>query len=204
MGYQNIAKKDISTHDIGNQFIFAGPLNLNRETRQASTIMGSDILLGEKDFDALFVLAMNEGEYITFERLHKASWGKSKATESLDNATAALEKLVQQINSAGDEFMWIEHTPEMGYRFKTNWGKNPHTQKVPEISITDNSTKVPEKPRLMTLAAILTGAGSLAAAVMLTLLLLYSTGIMTPQEAEPLYIEVEDPNIPLAAPENVD
>jgi len=222
MEHQNSPNSSTTLQDNAKEqmYVFAGPLNLNRKTRKASTIMGSDIVLGEKDFDALFTLALNEGKYMTFEQLHKASWGKSEATESLEFATTALENLVQQINSTGDEFMWIENTPEMGYRLKTSWGQNRIAQKaqkaseinvpkdivsintketiITEISKTNNSTKVLKKPRVMTLTTLLAGAGSIAAAIMLVLLLLYSTGVITPQETGPLYIEVEDPRVPLA------
>ena len=86
--------------------------------------MGSDIVLGENDFEALFLLALNEGKYVTFQSLYEAAWGKSESTDSLDFASSALENLIKQINRTGDGFMWIEHSPEMGYRFKTAWGHN--------------------------------------------------------------------------------
>lgn len=109
-------------------YIFAGPLNLNRLTKEATTVTGSDITLGDNDFEALFYLALNEGKYVTFEQLYEAAWGKSEETGCPKAASSALEDLVQEINRTGDEFMWIEHRPEMGYRFKTRWGHNWSTQ----------------------------------------------------------------------------
>jgi len=110
------------------QYIFAGPLNLNRSTKAAGTVMGSDIVLGENDFEALFLLALNEGKHLTFEQLYEAAWGNSEEAANLDLANSALNDLMQLINRIGDGFMWIEHTPELGYIFKTRWGHNWRTQ----------------------------------------------------------------------------
>ena len=218
-------------HDYSfeQKYIFAGPLNLNFMTKKASTAMGSEILLGENDFEALYLLATNEGEYRTFQQLYEVAWGKSETTDSLDFASAALENLVLQINNVGDDFMWIEFTQGEGYTFKTRWGHNWNSQgskssyiprKTKAYTVTpiikiDNASQetqaAPEtaqtpdkkqKSRKSPIISILAGVGALAATIALVLVLLYSTGIMTPQEAEPAHIEIEDPNTPLASPDS--
>jgi len=216
MERQNSIKCETETHDngIGQKYIFAGPLNLNKMQRQASTVMGGDIVLGQNDFEALYMLATNEDAHLTFQQIYEASWGKEEATDSLDYASSALENLILQVNQIGDEFMWIEHTPGLGYKFKTRWGRKWRGSDITATNIPDNiesfktaenSIQEQRKPsRVLLMGTLIAGAGSLVAAVMLVLLLLYSTGVITPPEAAPLYIEVEDQSIPLAAPNIVD
>ena len=120
---QNYRKCDKAMQEMENKYIFAGPLNLNKMQKEASTVMGSDIVLGQNDFDALYLLATNEDRHISFQQIYEASWGRDKETDCLDYASKALENLIQQINRAGDDFMWIDYTSGLGYRFKTRWGR---------------------------------------------------------------------------------
>ena len=92
-----------------NKQYFVGPLNINRQTRQADTVMGTKLLLGENEFDALDKLAEHEGEIFTLEQLNAAH--------------EELGSLMKQVNSKGEGFMWIEYEPEAGYVFKTRWGR---------------------------------------------------------------------------------
>ena len=236
---------DSNVYNYTSQMYFVGPLNIDRTTRQASTIMRVDITLGENDFEALDMLASGEGEYFTFEQLYEAAWGNYETTKSIDYATAALDSLVLQINNVGNNFMWIEHTRDKGYIFKTKWGRkwDKHYDtsgyspiKIKTFTVTPKSTKAsvstqthadkettektqetaseqeqkstqshistqakPSMKRRFKPSAktLLKGAGAIAAVIILMLILLYSTGVLSPQAVEPYYIEVDDPNIPL-------
>jgi len=116
MELQNSTEKD-------QKYFFAGPLNLDKMTRQASTVIGGSIVLGEGDFEALYTLAKNEGEFLTFQQLFEASWGRV-TTNNIETSLKALQNLVQQVNGINEDLMKIEHAPEQGYRFITHWGHN--------------------------------------------------------------------------------
>jgi len=201
----------------GNNKYFAGPLNLNKKTGQATTVMGVELVLGEGDFEALDLFVSNEGRYLTFQQLYEAAWGKSEATDSIDFAAAALENLILHVNNVGEEFMWIDHAPGLGYALQTSWGNDWHkhggvklyTPSKPShythTAIADESPheheQKPIRPLPLTIAA---AAGVLMAAVIMVFLLLARTGMIAPAEAEPTYIELEDPRVPLGAPERED
>ena len=183
-------------HDREQNYIFAGPLNLNKMMRQASTVMSGTIALAGNDFEALYMLAANEGKYLTLQQINEASWNTETAAETL-------EKLVEQINSINEEFMWIEHTPGKGYKFDTRWGQNwkRNTAATNVVNITDTAATAVkrQKPSIKTL---ITGAGALVAIIMLALLyILHTAGVIAPREPGPVYIEtdieIEEPAIPL-------
>ena len=189
---------------------FAGPLNLNKETRRATTVMGLELVLGENDFEALDLFVTNVGKYLTFQQLYDAAWGRSESTKSLTFASAALDNLVLHINNVGDEFMWIEQTPGLGYVFYTCWGNDWNKQsgikvytpsKAKPSAIVAKNTRKPRSPVPM---AFIVGASTIAAAIVIVFLLLIRTGVITPTEAEPIHIEMEDPAVPLAPPDNLE
>ena len=103
---------------------FIGPLNLNRQTKQADTAIGKPLSINDREFDALDMLALRESEVFSFEQLYSAVWEKSGC--KLDRATALSEliHLMEQVSLAGDGFMWIEHKPDAGYAFRTRWAHN--------------------------------------------------------------------------------
>ena len=103
---------------------FTGPLNLNRKTKQADTVMGTKLPLVENEFEALDLLAAREDVTLTFEQLYTAVWDEGDGTDNRDAAHVGLDNLIYQVNSAGEGFMWIEHKPETGYVFRTRWGHN--------------------------------------------------------------------------------
>ncbi|MCL1895837.1 MAG: hypothetical protein FWG03_04750 [Clostridiales bacterium] len=111
---------------------FAGPLNLNRLAREATTVMGARLELDENEFAALDLLVAREGEDVPFEEICQTVWktGGERATTpgSRRAALAGLENLVRQVGVAGEGFMWIECEPGALYSFHTNWGHNWHRQ----------------------------------------------------------------------------
>ena len=188
----------------------AGPLNINRQIKLVKTVMGTDIILGDHDFEALDLLVSNENEYLSFQQLYEASWSKSPSTDSIDYAFSALNNIMIQINNAGEDFMWIENKPGAGYAFKTRWGQtwrnnnaNANSETLLTDSLNNTENKREYEKRRLTKTTLLTGAGTLVAAIILVLVVLYTTGVITPTTAEPLYIDeidIEDPNTPLAGP----
>jgi len=172
-----------------NKYLCIGPLNLNITKREASTIKGYNIVLEGKDFEVLCLLAENEGKYLTFKELCEE-----------DYSLSALESLIAQINEIGDKFMWIKHEPEQGYMFETRWGKQwnqnvENTEKATVQSIV--------KSNIITITSLIRGAGLIAAAITLVLMFLYSIGVFSPTNTEPIYIdseiEIEGQKVPLAA-----
>ena len=106
----------------GNYFV--GPLNLDRMTRQAVTAMGTELALDENEFNALDMLASKEDQYLSFHQLYEAIWGDPESQIDESAARESFTNLVNQVNKAGGEFMWIEHVPELGYKLRTRWGNN--------------------------------------------------------------------------------
>jgi len=110
---------------------FAGPLNLNRETRQADTVLGTELVLDANAFDVLDILASQEGESFTFEQLFETVW-ENPDTGDREAALIILNNLIGQISFAGKGFMWIDHKPDNGYTFRTKWGHNKQMWQCPE------------------------------------------------------------------------
>ena len=104
---------------------FAGPLNLNRKTKQATTVTGIELKLDTDEFNALDILAAQEGEIITFERLYEAVWNVGNGSRGRCAALTKLEKLmvilIRKVDETGEGLMWIEYKPETGYCFQTSW-----------------------------------------------------------------------------------
>jgi len=109
---------------------FSGPLNLYREKKSADTVMGTELILDDKEFDALDMLVAREGEPITFEQIYEAVWDDPDYVDGRDAARAAMWNLIEQVSSAGKGFMRIEYTPEVGYTFRTHWGHNWQTERL--------------------------------------------------------------------------
>ena len=170
----------------------AGPLNLNRQTRQAHTVMGAELPLDGKSFDALFMLASHEGEPQTLEQLCSAIWdgdGSAAASSSLNN-------LAEQVNTAGQGFMWIEFDPGSGYTFRTRWANHwRRRSKLLPIPDADNPrfTTLPGRRR-RPIVPLLAGAVAIAAAVTASLVL---PGLLTRDET----VVFEDSPPPLADPQ---
>ena len=202
----------------------AGPLNLNRQMKQASTVMGTELSLSAREFNALEMLVRKEDEYLTFDELYSSVWKRSVNPDNIKDARISLDNLLTQVCANGEGFMWIEYEPEAGFRFKTHWGKNwdssvrtdmppiAFVQEANSVDGTDgidyiNDTTEPvrihrvrliqqlRKPRIV---AVTAGLGALAAAIILMLLFLFNSPLINPAEADPVYIEMEDPSVPLA------
>ena len=97
-------------------YICAGPLTLCRQERLANTVMGTELSLEDKAFDALDILASREGETLTLNQLATDIWDGDSEAAWLD-----LSKLAEQVNSAGLGFMQLDYSETTGYTFKTHW-----------------------------------------------------------------------------------
>jgi len=133
----------------------AGPLNLDRTAKKADTTLGAQLVLSDKEFDALDVLATREGQTVAFEELFKIVWKGSNDHEIRADARETLKKLTAKIQQAGDGFMWIEVSRGEGYTFRTKWGQSWHNikpdyteQATPEKAEINGSEVLanPEKP----------------------------------------------------------
>jgi len=191
-------KSNIKEHINTSHYYIAGPLNLDREQKKASTVMGGNLGLDGNEFDALYMLATNEGKYLSYQQIANASKGIKSET--------AIKKLVEQINTAGDSFMWIEFEQGSGYMFKTSWGRNWSESKNTNDSVNsitekvNASTEKKGKSNKTSLKTFVSGAGALAAIILLALFTLLITGVIAPTSPDPVYIEaeLEEREIPLA------
>jgi len=115
---------NIKNSDRLDNLLLIGPLILDRQTKQATTSLGAKLYIDRNEFDALELLATREGEPLSYEQLYSAVWGEDDSPNSRDAPPLKLEHLIQQVDSAGRGFMWIEHKPEVGYIFHTRWAKD--------------------------------------------------------------------------------
>ena len=113
---------------------FVGPLNLNRRTKQATTVMGLKLSLCADEFDALDILAAREDEPMTFDLLYSEVWGARDGSYKRESAYQMLNNLVRKVKDAGAGFMWIEYEAESGYTFRTHWSHNWQSSKAKAIS----------------------------------------------------------------------
>jgi DNA-binding winged helix-turn-helix (wHTH) protein len=119
-------KKNSNNISNGNNITLycVGPLNIDRQTKLATTSMGAELLLSPDEFEALDILAAREGEPLTFEQLYRLVWGGTDSSCNIELARFRLNNLMVQVREAGEGFMWIEYVPERGYTFRTRWGHN--------------------------------------------------------------------------------
>jgi len=186
----------------------AGPLNINRSAKIAGTVMGAELILDDTEFDVLDILASREGEYVTFDELYKAIWESSENRDGKEIARTIIDDLIKKVSIDGYGFMWIDYSPEAGYIFKTHWGYNWNSQNgkrslEPDSgSIEDDVTpiKIIVRRRFRS-AEYIAGIGAIAAGIILMLLFLFNSPILNTPDAEPLYLVLEDADIPLGLPD---
>jgi len=103
---------------------FVGPLNIDKQSRMVSTVMGCELNLGGNEFDALDMLATRENEPLSFEQLYSALWDMGDGKNCREMARMELNHLIKTVNMAGNGFMWIEKTADLFYIFHTRWSHN--------------------------------------------------------------------------------
>ena len=186
----------------------AGPLYIYRAGKKAGTVMGAELILDDNEFDVLDILASREGEYVSFDELYKMIWGSTESRDSKETARITIDDLIKKVSLDGYGFMWIDYSPEAGYIFKTHWGYNWNpkggtgSDELEEGSIDDGETPIKIIVRRRSRSAeYIAGIGAIAAAIILMLLFLFNSPILDPPDVEPLFLELEDTNIPLAQPD---
>jgi len=186
----------------------AGPLYIYRAAKKAGTVMGAELILDDKEFDVLDILASREDEYVSFDELYEEIWGLSENRDFMETALTMIDDLIKKVSIDGYGFMWIEYLPDAGYIFKTHWGYNWNPQGTISSYELDNGSheddaapvKIIVRRRSRSLEYI-AGIGAIAAGIILMLLLLFNSPFLNPPDVEPLFLEIEDINIPLAQPD---
>jgi len=188
-----------------------GPLNLNKLAKRACTAMGVELFLDEKMFDVLDMLASRVGDYFTPEELCEEVYGGSQTHGGRELAHESADNLLKLVGAAGHGFMWIEYLPESGYAFKTHWGHNWKTQSTPVMQVSADEPTADELTAAILnfkkrqgryrppLVALVAGAVTVAAAIILAVLFLLNAPILQPADVAPAYAEFEDPRVPLAS-----
>jgi len=186
----------------------AGPLDINRSAKKASTVMGAELILDDNEFGVLDMLASREGEYVTFDELYKANWELSESHDGKETARTIINVLIKKVSIDGYGFMWIDYFPEAGYIFKTHWGDNWNLQSKTRsrehdkgpIEDVRTSQRVTARRRSRS-AEYIAGISAIAAGIILILLFLINSPILNPPDVEPFFMVIEDTNIPLTQPD---
>ena len=118
--------------DTSDNFIIAGPLNLNKSMMRADTVMGERLQLNPGQFRSLLMLVINEGVSIPFEELHMYMTMPEEEKYSIQEARDVINSLVNIVNISGRGFAKINMLPDDEYSFVTKWGMDWH--KTNEIS----------------------------------------------------------------------
>jgi len=185
----------------------AGPLNINRSAKKAGTVMGSELILDDNEFDILDILASREGEYITLDELYKTIWGITENPDGKEIARTTIDELIKKVSQDGYGFMWIDYSPEAGYIFNTHWGYNWNSRNgTSSLEPIIRPTEDEETPVRLIIrqrsrkAEYIAGVGAIAAGIILMLLFLFNSPILNTPDVEPLFLEVEETDVPLAQP----
>ena len=124
-GGVGVERKDKIQNDILSGMLYsAGPLHIDRRNRKAVTVFNNELPLGTKEFAVLDLMASQEGKSLTFEQLYRALRDMEDGIDNYESARLCVAFVVEQVKIAGEGFMWIEQSPETGYAFRTNWGRN--------------------------------------------------------------------------------
>ena len=107
---------------VDDNFIIAGPLNLNKRMMRADTVMGERLQLSPLQFRTLLMLVSNEGVPIPFEELHMFMTMPEDEKCSIQTARDVIISLVNIVNVSGRGFAKINILPNDEYIFATKWG----------------------------------------------------------------------------------
>ena len=107
---------------IDDNFVIAGPLNLNKRMMRADTVMGERLQLSPLQFRTLLMLVSNEGATVPFEDLHMFMTMPDEEKCSIRAARDVIISLVNIVNVSGRGFAKINILPNDEYMFVTKWG----------------------------------------------------------------------------------
>ena len=128
--------------DASDNFIIAGPLNLNRHMMRADTVMGERLQLSPPQFRTLLMLVTNEDVPIPFEELHMFMTMPGEEKCSRQAAKDAIINLANIVNISGRGFAKINILPNDEYSFETKWGMDWHSPNEPENAETNEKQAV--------------------------------------------------------------
>jgi two-component system, OmpR family, KDP operon response regulator KdpE len=97
------------------QSFTAGPLSINFEQRSV-IIDGQEVYLTHKEYELLYILAINNGKIVTYDFLLAKVWddGYTSEYQSIHTYVNRLRKKIE--TPAHRRFIYNE--PKVGYRFK--------------------------------------------------------------------------------------
>ncbi len=98
------------------RFLETGPLVMDTK-RYRAYLKDVDLELSENEFDALFLLAQREGEWIAFEDLYRAVWEPPDGKDLREAARRGLDGMVKAVTAKGRGGPLVEEIPGSGYRF---------------------------------------------------------------------------------------
>jgi len=113
---------------------FAGPLNLNRQKKEACTVMGTKLELEDEEFDALDKLVSMDGKPVSAEQLYSEIWETGDDVNKRNSARLGMNNIMNKVNDAGEGFMRIDYDPVTGYAFSARWGSDFQEAGNSEIS----------------------------------------------------------------------
>ncbi|MCL2057122.1 MAG: hypothetical protein FWH02_07910 [Oscillospiraceae bacterium] len=107
-----------------NNLRIAGPLTLDSHSNRAYIVSHTELDFTPDEFEALYMLATREDVPISFKQLYCSLWEREDGICRREEAREALNKIVEEVNAAGNGFVWIEYSPLAGYTFRTRWAHN--------------------------------------------------------------------------------
>jgi len=106
----------------GTEHIFiAGPLALDGRANAAYIISNEAIRLNSDEFETLYILASRKDMDLSFELLYNAVWEMEDGRDRRWEAKKGIAGVMAAINSAGNDFVWIEHNPPDSYVLRARW-----------------------------------------------------------------------------------
>ena len=109
-----------------DNYVIAGPLNLNKRMKRADTVMGERLQLNPRQFRVLLMLVSNEGVSTSFEELHMYMTPPEEKKCTVPEARDVINSLVNIVNISGRGFAKIDKLPDDEYVFATKWGMDWH------------------------------------------------------------------------------
>ena len=169
---------------------FVGPLNIDRKTKQAETVMGTMLSFDSNEFDVLEMLAAHEGVPLAFDEIYKTVW-ETGAGLGRSMARSRINSLVNRINAAGEGFMWVDCSPGDEFTFQIRWGSKDWKNHSKPVNILASSKK---KVKINTAHILI---GTAVAGLTLLFVFLFSPEILQNNDLGD-YIYIFDGAVPLA------
>ena len=91
-----------------------GPLVMDG-WKSVATLKGKRLSLTENEYDALYLLAKQQGKPLVFEQLYELRWKPEDGLDKRELARWGMDNIVKQIKIAGKGAICVEHTPDRGY-----------------------------------------------------------------------------------------